>query len=107
MEAATLTELDEQQRAVVTRRWPVLRPFVQDGVPLTVAARDAGVPLRSAQRWLARYRSAGLAALARAGRSDRGARHLPEELVRLVEGLASRRPRPTVAIVTALDPAGC
>jgi putative transposase len=100
VDAATLTELDEQQRAVVTRRWQVLRPFVQDGVPLTVAARDAGVPLRSAQRWLARYRSGGLAALARAGRSDRGARHLPEELVRLVEGLALRPPRPTVASVT-------
>lgn len=100
MDAATLTELDEQQRAVVTRRWQVLRPFVQDGVPLTVAARDAGGPLRSAQRWLARYRSGGLAALARAGRSDRGARQLPEELVRLVEGLALRPPRPTVASVT-------
>ena len=48
----TLAELDEGQRAVVMRRWAVLRPVVQDDVPLTVAARAGGVPLRSAQRWL-------------------------------------------------------
>lgn len=50
MDPATLAELDEQQRAVVARRWAVLRPVVANGVPLTVAAREAGVPLRSAQR---------------------------------------------------------
>lgn len=99
MPPAPLTELDQQQRAEVMRRWSVLRPVVQDGVPLTVAARDAGVPLRSAQRWLARYRSSGLPGLARAGRSDRGTRRLPEDLVRLVEGLALRRPRPSVASI--------
>ncbi len=82
------------------RRWAVLRPVVQDVVPLTVAARDAGVPLRSAERWLARYRAAGLAGLARADRSDRGRRRLPQELVRLVEGLALQRPRPGVVSIT-------
>jgi transposase len=35
------------------------------GVPLTQAAREAQVPLRTAQRWLVRYRAGGLAALAR------------------------------------------
>jgi putative transposase len=100
MHPVALAELDERQRAEVTRRWQVLRPVVQDGVPLTVAARDAGVPLRSAQRWLGRYRTGGLAALARAGRSDRGRRRLPPELVRLVEGLALQRPRPSAASIT-------
>jgi putative transposase len=71
---APLTELDEQERAQVLRRWSVLRPVVQDDVPLAVAARDAGVPLRTAQRWLARYRSSGLAGLVRTSRSDRGTR---------------------------------
>jgi len=97
---ATLAELDERQRAVVMRRRAVLRPVVQEGVPLTVAARDGGVPLRSAERWLARYRAAGLTGLARADRSDRGRRRLPQELVRLVEGLALQRPRPGVASIT-------
>lgn len=52
---------------MAARRWQVRRPVVQDGVRLAVAAREAGVPLRSAQRWLARYRAGGLAALARTG----------------------------------------
>lgn len=94
-----LAELGQWQRAEVTRRWQVLRPVVQDSVPLAAAARDAGVPQRSAQRWLARYRTGGLVALARTGRADRGARRLPPELVRLVEGLALQRPRPSTASI--------
>jgi len=38
-------------------RFAVLRPHINDGVPLPEAARDAGVPLRSVQRGLARYRA--------------------------------------------------
>ncbi|HEX9239047.1 MAG TPA: leucine zipper domain-containing protein, partial [Candidatus Bathyarchaeia archaeon] len=48
-------------------------------------ARDAGVPLRSVQRWLARYRATGLAGLVRATRSDTGHRKLPAELVEVIE----------------------
>jgi len=80
VDTALRSELDEQQRALVTARWEVLRPALEDGVPLTVAARDAGVALRSAQRWLARYRDGGLAALVRSTRSDQGTRRLPDEL---------------------------
>lgn len=81
------------------RRWAVLRPHVQDGVLLAVAAREAGVPLRTAQRWLARYRADGVVGLARTARADRGQRRVPAELVRLIEGLALSRPRPSVATI--------
>ena len=81
------------------RRWTVLRPHVEDGVLLAVSAREAGVPLRTAQRWLARYRADGLVGLARTTRADRGRRRVPAELVRLVEGLALTRPRPSVATI--------
>lgn len=81
------------------RRWAVLRPHVEDGVLLAVSAREAGVPLRTAQRWLARYRADGLVGLARTTRADRGRRRVPAELVRLVEGLALTRPRPSVATI--------
>ena len=49
------------------------------------------------QRWLARYRAAGLVGLARAQRSDTGQRKLPAELVQVIEGLALRTPRPSIA----------
>ena len=96
---ASPAELGPEQQALAQRRWKVLQSHVQDGVPLARAAREAQVPLRTAQRWLVRYRTGGLSALARPDRSDRGVRRLPGELVRLVEGLALRRPRPSVATV--------
>lgn len=97
--STALADLDEAQREAAMRRWRVLRPCVEDYAPLSVSAAAAGVPLRTAQRWLARYRADGLAGLARRPRGDRGARRLPGELVGLIEGLALRPPRLSVASV--------
>jgi len=82
---ATFTE-EEHQEAM--RRFAVLQPHLNAGVPLSEAARAAGVPLRSVQRWLARYRRAGLVGLVKAKRSDTGNRKLSAELVALIEGMA-------------------
>jgi putative transposase len=81
------------------RRWQILQPHLEDGVPLPAAAAAAGVPLRTAQRWLARFQTDGLAGLARQPRSDRGVRKVPDELRLLVEGLALRSPAPSTANV--------
>jgi putative transposase len=78
------------------QRLAVLEPHVHEGVPLTRAAAAAGVPLRTAQRWLAGYLAGGAAGLSRPVRADLGARRFPTELV-AVEGLALRRPPPKVA----------
>lgn len=59
----TLGELDEAQREVAWARWLVLAPTVEGAVPLAEAAAHAGVPLRTAQRWLTRYRTGGLGGL--------------------------------------------
>ncbi len=76
----------------------VLGPHVFDRVPLIKAAADAGVPLRTAERWLAAYTADG--STARSGRSDRTRRRrIPVELVGLIEGMAWRRPPPKVAQV--------
>lgn len=82
------------------RRWEVLRPHVQDGVPLSRAARDAGVAPRTAQRWLAAFRAGGLAALGRPSRVDAGRLRTQTELVEVIQGLALTRPRPSVATIT-------
>ncbi len=62
-------------------------------------AQAEGIALRTAQRWLQRYRAHGLAGLARQPRADRGTTGFPPELIRLIEGLALRTPRPTVAAI--------
>src|SRR5467141_578938 len=61
--APTLATCTEEERQEAMGRLAVLRSHINDGVPLPEAARDAGVPFRSVQRWLARYRATGLAGL--------------------------------------------
>jgi putative transposase len=95
--APALAACTEEERQEAMGRCAVLRPHSNDGVPLPEAARDAGVPLRSVQRWLARSRATGLAGLVRAKRSDTGNRKLPAELVDVIEGRALCKPRPSVA----------
>lgn len=50
----------------VDQRMAVLGPQLHEGVPLVHAASAAGVPLRTAQRWLAVYLTRGAAGLRRA-----------------------------------------
>jgi putative transposase len=77
----------------------VLRPHLDEGVPLAAVARAAGVPLRTLERWARRYRTQGLAGLARQPRADRGRHRFPGEVLALIEGLALRRPPPTAAAI--------
>ena len=63
------------------------------------AAQAAGLPWRTAQRWVSAYRRHGLAGLVRGPRKDAGTHRLPPELQELIEGLALRRPAPTTAAI--------
>src|SRR5262245_33077609 len=66
-----LAALSPQERARALERYRILQPCVEHHVPLTHVAHDHGIPLRTAQRWLAQYRREGLARLGRRRRSDR------------------------------------
>jgi putative transposase len=81
-----LAAFTEAQRQQAMARFAVLRSHLNEGIPVSEVARTAGVPLRSVQRWLAR-----------AQRSDTGQRKLPGELVQVIEGMALRKPRPSIA----------
>jgi putative transposase len=95
----TLVSLGEAGQAEAHRRWLVLRAHLEDGVPLTRVAAQSGIPHRTLQRWLARYRAGGLAGLGRAPRADQGRSGFPEPLRLLAEGLALRTPAPSAAQV--------
>src|ERR1700752_1408710 len=73
----TAAVLDGEQRQLAMTRFAVLQPHLEEEVPLARAAEHAGVPIRTAERWLARYRQLGLAGLARTIRGDAGAHRLP------------------------------
>ena len=94
-----LAELTPHQREQAMTRFAVLQPVIDDHVPLAKVARDADIPLRTARRWLARYRTDGLVGLARSARSDAGHRKLAAELVTLIEGMALRKPQPSITAI--------
>jgi putative transposase len=95
----SLAELSERQRAEAMARFAVLRPCLEEDVPLSACAVDAGVPIRTAQRWLSRYRSLGLSGLARRLRSDAHRRKIAPKIIELIEGMALKKPRPSVATI--------
>jgi len=97
--APALASLSEAQRHQAMSRFAVLRPHLEAHVPLARAARDAGVPTRTVERWLTRYRRDGLAGLARCARSDAGTFRLPPELVMLIEGMGLKKPRLSTAAI--------
>lgn len=90
-------ELTPAQRTEAMRRYRMLELHLTGGVPLTRAAREAGIGERTARRWLAHYRAHGLAGLARTPR--RTGRTTRAELVQLIEGLALTRPAPSIAAI--------
>jgi putative transposase len=77
--AASFAALDERRREQAMARFAVLRPSLEEGVPL------------------ARYRRGGLAGLARPIRRDAGTHRSPADLVALVEGMALKPPRSSAA----------
>jgi putative transposase len=94
-----LAEVDPSRRSEAMERLAVRRPHLEEDVPLSRAAAASGVPLRTARRWLARYRRSGLIGLVRTERADRGRRRLPVDLVRAIEGMALARPPPSAAAI--------
>ena len=94
-----LTELSEAERAQALERFRILHPFLAGKATLTEVAKQHGLPLRTAQRWVARYRENGLAGLARHRRSDRGKRRVPPALQGLIKGLALQKTKPSAASI--------
>src|SRR5580692_2094961 len=90
---SSLSGLTDDTRSRALARFQTIRPFLEDGVPLAQVAREQGVVLRTARRWVDRYRREGLTGLARKERDDKDKRKLSPELQQLIEGLALRKPR--------------
>ncbi len=82
--ASSLSKLSDQSRARAIERFRTIRPFLEDGVSLAAIARERGIDLSTARRWVKRYRQNGLAGLARKERDDKHRRKLSPDLRRVV-----------------------
>jgi putative transposase len=88
-----LAELSTEARELALERFRLLVPHLEGKRTLRSVALEAGVPFRTAQRWVERYRKSGLAALSRKGRADEGGRRVySQRILEAIEGLALERP---------------
>ncbi len=93
-----LTSLSESARTVALNRFRILQPHLERERFLTRVARDAGIPYRTAQRWVVCYRKYGLIGLRRDEREDSGRqRALSSSLKELIEALALQKPPLSIA----------
>jgi putative transposase len=91
--------LTEHQRNAALRRFQILRPYLEEDVPLTQIAQEHKLGLRTVSRWTLNYRQLGLAGLCRRSRSDRDKRKMSPTLQHFIEGLALLRPHLSSAAV--------
>jgi putative transposase len=90
----------EEQRAQALAHFRLIRPFFEDGIPLSRIATEQQLSLRTLRRWVQNYRAQGLIGLARVSRKDQGQRRALEPcLQQVIEGLALQRPRRTIASI--------
>lgn len=102
---SSLATLTERQRTRALARFAVIRPHLEERVPLTALARTSQLSVRTFQRLVCASHEEGLRGLAPQRRSDGGrSRDLPEELILLIEGLALqvlRRPLTSIHVLVS------
>jgi len=99
-EPPLLSTLSETARRHAMARFQIIQPFLERGIPLPDVAQHHGVALRTARRWVQRYRTGGLVALSRTRRVGRGTPHsVTPGLVQTIEALALQTPPLSVAAI--------
>jgi putative transposase len=95
-----LAGLAEESRKLAIERFRLLLPHLEDEHPLKAVAATAGIPFRTAQRWVSLYRQFGLTALARKKRTDTGQhREISARPKEAIEGIALQKPPIPVAAI--------
>ncbi|HBD7140726.1 TPA: DDE-type integrase/transposase/recombinase [Legionella pneumophila] len=81
-------------------KFKVIQSYLEDKATLTSIAKNSGVSIRSLHRWVEQYKVNGLDGLKSKSRNDKGSyRELTENLAQVIEGLALKKPKRTVAAI--------
>ncbi len=98
-----LTEMSEDERRDAFARYEIIGPYLDGDCTQVELSKTSGIPVKTLQRWVQRYRERGLCGLGRIPRSDRGTRRgMPEEQCLLIEGLALQKPKRSNATIHRL-----
>jgi len=99
LESSYLNSIPDVERTSAIDRFRLLQPFLEDNVPLKQVAAQHGIPLRTAQRWIMKYRTHGLVGLCRKEYAGKGKRRLSHDLQQAIEGMALQKPHTSAAMV--------
>lgn len=92
------------QKEIALERYKIIEPFLKNEASLEEIAVKHGLTSRTLYNWVAAFKKGRVSALKPKSRSDKGGRRsIPEELVKLVQGLHLRTPPvPTKSIHRSL-----
>jgi len=92
--------LSAKEQELAQSRYRLLRPFLDEGVPLSHLAQEEKVSIRTLRRWVDGYRERGLFGLIRKSRNDKDMRRsVSPEVKSCIEGLCLRKPPQSVAFI--------
>ena len=91
--------LTDDQRRTALDRFQILRPHLEEDIPLARIAHEQMLSFRTLSRWAANYHRLGLAGLCRKSRTDRDQRRMSPTLQQFTEGLALEKPQLSAAAV--------
>ncbi|MCB0597417.1 MAG: DDE-type integrase/transposase/recombinase [Lewinellaceae bacterium] len=82
------------------KKFKLIKPHLEQGIPLTHIAQEKQVPLRTMRRWAKRYREHGLSGLEAKPRCDKNRRRsVSEELEQMARAFALQKPRLNIATI--------
>lgn len=100
-DAAVLSAYSDLARVQALERFKIIRPFLEESMPLPTLAQQHDVSMRTLQRWVQQYQQGGLVALCRKSRTDRGThRVFSPDLGEVIEAFALQTPRLSVATIS-------
>lgn len=96
----TLIELTEEERNKALECYRIIKPFIEDNVPLIRIAEESSKSYITLCRWVKQYKEYGLSGLAKKRRADSGKhRKITDEIKLFIEGLALTKPQLSTAAI--------
>ena len=93
MTRSTLFNISEKNRDEAHRKYKIIEPFLNKTDFIHSISAKSGIPMRTLNLWLKKYRDHGLQGLARKNRKDKGiSRSYDVDMKKRIEGMWLNNP---------------